>query len=250
MRSRPDHPPGNTHQPPTQNTHTTHPKNTHHSQKRHTHTPPSPEVWGLRGSKPKKSRGPKGWGARKVGGQKFRAFFFLSPAGNFILFFSLLAPRRSNVLWALSGCGVETRRPRGRRGFTRTRLPRTRNVPKSDWPKSVSTKLILAKSSLACCVWCGVVLLFHGFMEWGFHVWVLVQGLVWTVPSRDRPKFRSFLQGCRGFTRQPENSKRAHLTAPAPPMRRPPREGRTNENGGGRKKSAKFWAPHPSGPQP
>ena len=50
----------------------------------------------------------------------------------------------------------------------------------------------------------------------------------------------------RGFTRQPENSKRAHLRAPAlqtpPKFQGPPREGRKNENCGGRwEKRAKFW---------
>ena len=58
-----------------------------------------------------------------------------------------------------------------------------------------------------------------------------------------RVKPRRF-RGRRGFTRQPENSKRAHLSAPAlqtPPKfhEKTPREGR---------KSAKFWAPHPSSP--
>ena len=61
--------------------------------------------------------------------------------------------------------------------------------------------------------------------------------------------------GRRSFTQQPENSKRAHLCAPAlqtPKFtRRPPRERRKNGISGGReKKNAKFWAPHPSGPTP
>ena len=53
----------------------------------------------------------------------------------------------------------------------------------------------------------------------------------------------------RGFTRQPENSKRAHLTAPAlqtPPKfhERTPKRGRKKDNCGGRGgKSAKCWAP-------
>ena len=58
----------------------------------------------------------------------------------------------------------------------------------------------------------------------------------------------------RAFTRQPKNSKRAHLRVPAfnhttKIHETTPRRGRKNENSGGRvKKSAKFWAPHPSGP--
>ena len=61
----------------------------------------------------------------------------------------------------------------------------------------------------------------------------------------------------RGFTRQPENSKRAHLRAPA--LQTPPKfhektprekEERMKFPEGERKKRAKFWAPHPSGPQP
>ena len=57
-------------------------------------------------------------------------------------------------------------------------------------------------------------------------------------------------------TRQPENSKRAHFRAPAlqtPPKfhERTPRERKKKENCGGKKeKSAKFWAPHPSGLHP
>ena len=62
----------------------------------------------------------------------------------------------------------------------------------------------------------------------------------------------------RGFTRQPENSKRAHLRVPAlqtPPNfhEKTPREReKKSENGSGRgkKKSAKCWAPPPSGPPP
>ena len=59
----------------------------------------------------------------------------------------------------------------------------------------------------------------------------------------------------RGFTRQPENSKRAHLSAPAlqtPPKfnEKTPREGRKERilRREREKKSAKFWASHPSGP--
>ncbi len=60
-----------------------------------------------------------------------------------------------------------------------------------------------------------------------------------------RQMFTFGLSGLRGFTQQPENSKRAHLSAPAlqtPPKfhEKTPREG----------KSAKFWASHPSGPHP
>ena len=64
------------------------------------------------------------------------------------------------------------------------------------------------------------------------------------------------LRGRRGFTRQPENSKRAHLTPPAlqTPQKfheKTPRERQKEQKWGGRgKKSAKFWPPHPSGPPP
>ena len=47
------------------------------------------------------------------------------------------------------------------------------------------------------------------------------------------PPFLKRLRGRRGFTRQPENSKRAHFRAPAlqtPPKFHTPREGRKNEN--------------------
>ena len=80
------------------------------------------------------------------------------------------------------------------------------------------------------------------------------------LPSAGPPSPR--LWGRRGFTRQPENSKRAHFRAPAlhtPPKfheKTLPREGRKNEKCGGRgEKARKFWAstlsgPHPSGPHP
>ena len=57
------------------------------------------------------------------------------------------------------------------------------------------------------------------------------------------------LWGRRGFTRQPENSKRAHLSVPAhqtPPIfnEKTPRERRKNEISGGREKKARnFGAP-------
>ena len=61
------------------------------------------------------------------------------------------------------------------------------------------------------------------------------------------------LRGRRGFTQQPENSKRAHLSAPAlqkhhqNSTRRQPREReeRMKLPAEERKKSAKFWALHP-----
>ena len=63
-------------------------------------------------------------------------------------------------------------------------------------------------------------------------------------------EFWSCLWGRRGFTRQPENSKRAHLRVPALQKhhqistRRPPEREKKSENGAGEgKKSAKFWAP-------
>ena len=78
--------------------------------------------------------GPKGVGARRVeprrvGGPKISRFFFLSPAGNFILpslagcllvefwwFFEI----RDNQMctFGLSGCHVKPRRLWGRGGFT------------------------------------------------------------------------------------------------------------------------------------
>ena len=72
-------------------------------------------------------------------------------------------------------------------------------------------------------------------------------------PLPDRPPTNRpppWLWGRRGFTRQIENSKRAHLRVPALQKhhqsftRTPPREGRKKENCG--------WTPppHPSGPQP
>ena len=65
------------------------------------------------------------------------------------------------------------------------------------------------------------------------------------------------LLGRRGFTRQPENSQRAHFRAPAlqkhhpNSTKGPPRERRKKENcGGGEGESAKFWALPPFGPPP
>ena len=66
------------------------------------------------------------------------------------------------------------------------------------------------------------------------------------------------LWGRRGFTRQPENSKRAHFRSPAlqtPPKfhEKTPRErDKKNEMGAeeGKKKSAKLWAPPPFGAPP
>ena len=63
-------------------------------------------------------------------------------------------------------------------------------------------------------------------------------------------------RGHRGFTRQPENSKRAHFRArrfETPPKfheKTPRGKKRTNFPVGEGKQSAKFWAPHPSGLHP
>ena len=73
--------------------------------------------------------------------------------------------------------------------------------------------------------------------------------VVWNPGGPTRP-------GCRqGFTRQPENSKRAHLSVPAlqtPPKfhEKTPRERRKNEISGGREKKKReiFRAPTPFGP--
>ena len=76
---------------------------------------------------------------------------------------------------------------------------------------------------VSCCVvlWCGVSVrcVFKIFVG-ASKIWVL-PGL----PSADPSPRR--LWGCRGFTRQPENSKRAHLRVPpfgAPPFGDPPRD--------------------------
>ena len=81
------------------------------------------------------------------------------------------------------------------------------------------------------------------------HVWAL--GLSCETPAA--PPDRA----ARARTRQPENSKRAHLSAPAlqtPPTfhEKTPREGRKERilRRDREKKSAKFWAPHPSAPDP
>ena len=49
---------------------------------------------------------------------------------------------------------------------------------------------------------------------------------------------------CRGFTRQPQNSKRAHLSVPAHKnsTRRPPERERARKWAGEGKKRTKFWA--------
>ena len=114
-----------------------------------------------------------------------------------------------------------------------------------------------------CCVlsvWRGY--LFHGV---GFHVWVLVSKFgVIDRPSpgppfpMDRlapgPNVRS--SGSPGFTRQPENSKRTHLSAPA--LQTPPkfqekdkRDGKKNKKTvAGEGKKARNFGPHGSGPHP
>ena len=97
----------------------------------------------------------------------------------------------------------------------------------------------------------GVFSLNSGWCFWrpeplNVHVWAL--GLSCETPAAPtRP-------GRRGFTRQPENSKRAHLSAPAlqtPPKfhEKTPREGRKERIlRRDREKSAKFWAPTLRGP--
>ena len=67
------------------------------------------------------------------------------------------------------------------------------------------------------------------------------------------PQMCTRLRGRRGFTRQPENSKRAHFRAPAlrtPPKfhEKTPREGRKNENCGERVKKRNFGPPTLRGP--
>ena len=64
-----------------------------------------------------------------------------------------------------------------------------------------------------------------------------------------------WLRGRRGFTRQPENSKRAHFRAlqhHQNSTKGPRREGEKNENNGGRGKTKReiFGPPHPAGPPP
>ena len=114
------------------------------------------------------------------------------------------------------------------------------------------------------------VLVLLWLLLWLLLVWTLLDHPAPDHPTPDRPKFRSFLpslefrdpqtcalSGCcvkpRGFTRQPENSKRAHFRALAlqtPPKfhEKTPREKRS-ENGGGRGKKAKFLgSPAEGGP--
>ena len=82
--------------------------------------------------------------------------------------------------------------------------------------------------------------------------------------SSDNFRTRTAATFCKNrwsFTRQPENSKRAHLRVPAfnhttkIPRKMTPKKRRKNENSGWREKCAKFGpptlrAPHPSGPPP
>ena len=77
----------------------------------------------------------------------------------------------------------------------------------------------------------------------------------WFCEDRDPQMCTSEVLGMWGFTRQPENSKRAHLRAPASSKhhqkttrRHTVRDKKSKTGGGRRKESAKFWAPHPSGP--
>ena len=123
---------------------------------------------------------------------------------------------------------------------------------------------------VVCVVWC--VWWVGGFKIFG--------PLRWTAPSARPPKishffslhrgkFHSFFSlwvvfslnfggvfGRRGFTQQPENSKRAHLCAPAlqtPPKftRRPPRDREERmEFPAGEKKKREILGPPPFGPNP
>ena len=70
---------------------------------------------------------------------------------------------------------------------------------------------------------------FRGHQLWPNEVW----------PSC----FTKLLRGRRGFTRQPENSKRAHLSARALRTRRPPREEEKNEFFGGTGEKARNFGP-------
>ena len=150
-------------------------------------------------------------------------------------------------------------------------LGQNRHWPNRFWPNRV--RLV--------CVCCVAWVLVSRFPCGGV-------GFTWDHPSRDHPsqdhpfrdrpsprppkislffflsrrKIRSFLPslggllvefwlclGSRGFTRQPENSKRAHLSAPAfktpPKFHEKPQRGKkkTNYAAGEEKKSAKFRAP-------
>ena len=99
---------------------------------------------------------------------------------------------------------------------------------------------------VVCCCLCVVVVWF-----WTFRFSPCLSGC----RLKPRP-----LRGRRGFTRQPENSKRVHFRVPAlqtPPKfhEKTPRETQKERNGGGRgKKNARnfwpptLWTPHPSGP--
>ena len=124
------------------------------------------------------------------------------------------------------------------------------------------------------CVCCFLLLWFVGCL-WLWFVWCLLfhttarerRGVRRReVPRRRREQHTTWLRGRRGFTRQPENSKREHLTAPALPnttkIQRTQWETKRAKMVAGEGKNAKFWAttllptpfrahtlrgPHPSG---
>ena len=102
----------------------------------------------------------------------------------------------------------------------------------------------------------GQVLRFAGKLEFVSTNVYSRPSMSWTaensMSSRGCSISANFTSDSRGFTRQPENSKRAHFRAPAlqtPPKFTTPRKRKKNENcGGGGEKSGKFRALHPSGP--
>ena len=97
------------------------------------------------------------------------------------------------------------------------------------------------------CVCCGVVFkIFVGVSKFGCSLRTPPHGLpqnfalFFTLPPR--------LQGCRGFTRQPENSKSAHLIAPGASnhqktTRRHPERDKKSEMWQERKKKARIFGP-------
>ena len=92
----------------------------------------------------------------------------------------------------------------------------------------------------------------HSSLSWGSSRGILVVFLKAGALKCARSGSRTVVwnpggfRGRRGFTRQPENSKRAHQNC----RRRPPREGRMNENGSkrGKKKNEILGGPVEGGP--
>ena len=108
--------------------------------------------------------------------------------------------------------------------------------PNRLWPTEFGQPFVVV-----CCVFCCVVVL--------LLLWCLDLPLDRPSPGPPFPGTalpRDRLWGCRGFTRQPENSKRAHMST-----REDTQRGKKRTNfavGEGKKKKREIWASHPSGP--